>query len=203
MKSNKYAYDLVMTAECIALTDSAAWFAEAAMVNETGWPDSITMEAHDFRLFDSPPAGQSRMALKAEEPRRFWVEHLSIYETYLRKKRHLPEQEVDRIMRSKGTRYVKTCCDAATLARTAMNKRYPSGDNQSVIALVPYFGGHIFKQSRGNAHSNISRSAKFLQLHGTMCSIVSNLPMARVVVCVCNDRDRLEFLSAGCAAGLR
>ena len=152
------------------------------------------MEAHDFRMFDSPTEGSVRVSMKTEQPKRFWVDHLSIYESFLRNKRRSPPEEIDRIMKSKGAKHISGRCQEAKDVRASMSSEFLSGgDDRSMIALVPYFGGHLTKKSKGNAHSNVSRTSKFRQFHGTICSIAAGLPMTRVVVGVCHERDRLDI----------
>lgn len=175
--------------------DAAAWFAEAATVNQTVWQDSFNMETHDFNLFNTRYQDISRLAMKSEPPRQFWVEHISIYETFLRKKRHLSNDEVDRIMQEKAKKQIASRCASALLERNApedqeisSKKRY-LWNSDTIIGLIPYYGGAILRTSKGNAHSNISRHSKFQQLHGTVCSVVAALPTAKIVIGVCNEQD--------------
>lgn len=159
---------------------AAAWFAEATTVHDTRWGNTLGMEFHDFNIFNQGGNTRPRVGLKAKEPKQFWVDHLSMYEHKLRRDGKSSDQ-VDAMVQAVAEGHIVTKCGI-------INRTNPNGIagklghqirrfSPSIVALVPYYGGSI-ENTKGNAHSKVSRKTKRLQLHATVCAIRAELSRA-------------------------
>ena len=207
---------------------AAAWFAGARTVADTRWGNTLGMEFHDFNLFNQGGNTRPRMGLKAQVSKRFWVDHLSMYEHKLRREGRSGGKVDEMVQDVAKAHMTKKCGPLVVLNETDPTSPLLASigsrsvvSRPSIIGLVPYYGGSI-ENTKGNAHSKVSRTTKLLQLHATACAIQSelggrlpaivnaaegatgnekegtgvfNAGNVRIVVGVCNSRDRADVLT--------
>ena len=197
--------DSVSFVECASRTSAyaAAWLARRDLLMAVNMGPRATLEWHSHNLFIHVFYTNRRkehntygFSFKLSDYRDFMVNHLS----------HWDRSESDQNQATMGGAVERECLPRnrepmlshvtpkgfgvpRDLGEDNVEKQTP----WKSVALVPFWGGSK-EQSGGNSHSNAKRDTKIQQLAGTVCSAMK--PFGRVVVGVCNARDRDSVLNS-------